>query len=287
VGAVRVVDRDIVEERNLPHQVLYTADDARRHLFKAEAAGERLRAVNPDCAVEPVVADYAPGNALRLASGADVIIDGADNLETKLLLNDVAVATATPLVHAGCAGTEGTVLAIVPGRTHCLRCLWPEATRSPLSCETRGVLPGAVAAVAAFQATEAMKVLLRLDELCGLVRLDVWTALTRRVPLPTYDPRGCPACGRHDLKYLRGEGQTSARLLCGGDTVLLSDPTTTDLDRLARRHRDNPSLRADPECVRLEVDGCRVVVFASGRTLVHGAGGEQRARAVHARHVTA
>jgi len=286
VGAVRVVDRDVVDEGNLPHQMLYTDDDARRHVLKADAARERLRAMNQDCVVEAVVADYAPGNALRLASGADVLIDGADNLETKLLLNDVAVATSTPMVHAGCAGTEGAVLAIVPGRTHCLRCLWPDATRSSLSCETRGVLPGAVAAVAALQATEAMKVLLGLDELCGLVRLDVWTALTRRVPLPAYSPQRCPACGRRDLKYLRGEARTSARLLCGGDTVLLSDPAGSDLDRLARRHRDNPSLRSGPECVQLEVDGCRVVVFASGRTLVHGAGGERRARAVHARHVT-
>ncbi|PPK71195.1 ThiF family adenylyltransferase [Actinokineospora auranticolor] len=287
VGAVRVVDRDVVEVRNLAHQVLYTQRDADEARLKAEAAAEHLRAVNPGCSVEAVVADCASGNARRLVADCDLIVDGVDNMETKLLLNDVAVATGTPLLYAGCAGTEGSVMAVVPGRTHCLRCVWPDppASADRRTCQTRGVLPGTVAAIAALQATESLKVLLDLDALCGLVRLDIWQAVTRRVPLPAYRPDECPACGARDFVYLRGETATTARALCGDDTVLLVTPQPADLNRIQERHRDNATLQAGPESIRLTLDGCRILVFASGRTLIHGSGGVNRARALHARHL--
>ena len=59
-----------------------------------------------------------------------------------------------------------------------------------MTCETRGLLPGTAAAVAALQFTEALKLLLDLDanSLCGLLRIDVWDAVLRRVPLPTSAP---------------------------------------------------------------------------------------------------
>lgn len=290
VGKVRVVDRDVVEVRNLASQALYTEQDAALKRLKADAAAAHLRGLNADCAVEGIVADYAPGTALQLTADADLLVDGADNLETKLLLNDVAVATGIPLVYAGCAGSEGSVLAILPGVTHCLRCLWPAPGASRMTCETRGLLPGTAAAVAALQSTEALKLLLGLgaSSLCGLVRIDVWDAVLRRVPLPTFRPdsRSCPTCGSRDFGYLRGEHTTTARELCGDDTVLLSAPdAATDLERLRRRHHANPSLRARPEYVQVEIDGCRIVAFSSGRTLIHGAGGLNRAKVLYARHV--
>ncbi|MFL6164586.1 MAG: ThiF family adenylyltransferase [Jatrophihabitantaceae bacterium] len=292
VGAVRVVDRDVVELRNLAVQVLYTEQDAAFGRPKAEAAQAHLRELNAGCEVDGVVADFAPGNARELVDGADLIIDGVDNLETKLLLNDVALAYQLPLVYAGCAGAEGSVLAIVPGVTHCLRCLWPApgAAAARLSCQTRGLLPATAASIAGLQCTEAMKLLLGLGpaELSGLVRIDVWNAVLRRVPLPAFElaQRGCPACGAHDFSYLRGEHQTVARELCGDDTVLLCSPAgATDLTRLSERHRRNTSLRALPNCVQLEVDGCRILAFASGRTLIHGAGGLNQAKSVYAQHV--
>ncbi|WCD84199.1 Sulfur carrier protein adenylyltransferase [Streptomyces xanthophaeus] len=292
VGRVRVIDRDVVELRNLTHQVLYTEQDAASRRLKAEAAEAHLRAVNAECHVEGVVADFAPGNALRLVADADLLVDGADNIETKLLLNDVAVATGTPLVYGGCAGAEGSVLAVLPGVTHCLRCLWPAPGEwvDRMTCETRGVLPSAAATVAALQVTEALKVLLGLDasSLSGLQRIDAWNAVLHRVPLPAF-PSGakpCPTCTDRDFVYLRGAHSTTARQLCGDDTVLLTTSAgAPDFERLSRRHVANASLRVRPEHVQLDIDGCRIVAFSSGRTLIHGAGGVNRAKAIYARHV--
>ena len=295
VGQVRIIDRDVVEQRNLADQVLYTEQDASEGRPKADAAAAALAGVNADCEVVGIVADYAPGNALRVTGAADLLVDGADNLETKFLLNDVAVATGIPLVYAGCAGTEGSVLAIRPGHTCCLRCVWPKPTESAarMTCEIRGLLPGTAAAVAALQSTEALKLLLDLGagSLCGLLRIDVWNGVLRRVPLPTLGGglRSCPACGDHDFAYLRGEHGTIARELCGDDTVLLHAPSASsaavDLERLQRRHSDNASLRVRPECVHFEIGECRILAFSSGRTLIHGAGGLNRAKSLYARYV--
>jgi len=292
VGEVRIIDRDVVEQRNLADQVLYTERDASERRPKAEAAAAFLAGLNGACRLDAMVADYAPANALRLTGTADLLIDGVDNLETKFLLNDVAVETGTPLVYAGCAGTEGSVLAIRPGHTHCLRCLWPKPAESAarMTCESHGLLPGTAAAVAALQTTEALKLLLGLNagSLRGLLRVDVWNGVMRRVPLPAFGagPATCPACGDQDLAYLRGEHGTIARELCGDDTVLLRAPHAgVDLERLQQRHRHNASLRARPECVHFEIDECRILVFSSGRTLIHGAGSLIRAKSLYARHV--
>jgi molybdopterin/thiamine biosynthesis adenylyltransferase len=291
VGHVRVVDRDVVEQRNLVDQVLFTERDAALARPKAEAAARALRAFNSESSIEGVVADFSYLNARELARDADVVVDGVDNLETKLLLNDLAVATGTPYVYGGCAGSEGAVLAVLPGRSQCLRCLWPTPRQSSvLACEEAGALPGVIAATAALQFTEACKILLGLErELFGaFVRVDIWTGTVRRVALPEFLDGGrlCPACELRDLPYLDGRRGTNATELCGDDTVLISVRGGRRLDtrRLIERQRDNPSLRVTSECVRFSVEGCQLLVFTNGNTLIHGTTAA-RARAVHARYV--
>jgi adenylyltransferase/sulfurtransferase len=291
VGLVRVVDRDIVERRNLADQALFTEADARARAPKAEAAAAYLNQLNADSRCEGVVADFGPGNARELLDDADIVVDGVDNVEAKFLLNDVAVATRTPLAYGGCAGTEGVVMVVRPGASHCLRCLWPRPeTMATPGCRTRGVLPSTIALTAGFQYGEVLKVLVgaERDLVGGLIRICAWDGVIRKVPMPPFPSEAspCPACDRGEFPYLDGARTTRATRLCGDDTVLLASANgSSDLDGLARRRRDDPTLRVHPMCIEFEVDGCRVLVFSSGKTLVHGAGDEARARSIHAEHV--
>lgn len=271
IGRLRLVDRDVVEEGNLGDQLLFTEADAAAGRPKAEAAAERLAAVDGEVRVEAFVDDFAPASWRALADGMDVIVDASDNLETKYLLNDVSVSTATPWVYAGCAGAWGTVLAVVPGRRHCLRCLWPDPPAVVEGCAREGLLPMTAAAVAALQATEALKLLMgREAELFpGPVRLDVWDGVLRRVPVAPWEPDACPACGRGELPFLDAGLAERADVLCGGNTVLLS-----------RGRAGAARAPADAGPQRFDVDGCRVLVFASGRALVVGTDSPLRARAL-------
>src|ERR1019366_10624474 len=90
VGVLRLIDRDYVEESNLQRQLLYTEEDARGGLPKAEAARRHLLAANSAVRIEACVSDLNPEDAEELLGGAQVILDGTDNFETRLLINDYA-----------------------------------------------------------------------------------------------------------------------------------------------------------------------------------------------------
>ena len=83
VGALTVVDRDYVEATNLQRQSLFDEEDAARGLPKAVAAEARLRRLNSEVRVEGIVADVSSANVAELLAGADLVLDGTDNFETR------------------------------------------------------------------------------------------------------------------------------------------------------------------------------------------------------------
>ena len=161
IGEIRIIDRDVVELTNLQRQVLFEERDAEAGVPKAVAAAAAVARINSTVRALPIVADLTPANVLELLAGSSVVIDGTDNLETRLLLNDACMQMGLPWVYGGVAGSTGMAMAIVPRRTACFRCLYPHApsvTRLETS-ETAGILAAAVATVAAFQWTQAVKLL--------------------------------------------------------------------------------------------------------------------------------
>src|SRR5271169_2401726 len=117
VGRLRIIDRDFVEPSNLQRQTLFEESDAREALPKAVAAERRLRAINSDARVEAVVTDLIPENAEELLGGFDLILDGTDNFETRLLLNDAAISLNMPWIYAAAVGSYGVTFTIRPGHT--------------------------------------------------------------------------------------------------------------------------------------------------------------------------
>ena len=166
VGRLVLIDRDFVELTNLQRQVLYDEHDARDALPKAEAARARLQRINSQVAVTAVVDDVHAANVERLTAGADVLLDGVDNFETRYLVNDCAVKHGIPYIYGGAVGTVGAAFAILPHTLHgdagweggsagghatpCLRCLFEEAppAGTAATCDTVGVLGPAATIVA-------------------------------------------------------------------------------------------------------------------------------------------
>jgi adenylyltransferase/sulfurtransferase len=177
VGQIVVIDPDRVERSNLQRQVLFTEKDIGRP--KVQVAAERLLALNPLIAVDPVVARFSRDNALDLAGAANVVIDGSDNFETRYLVNDACVLANKPLVYGAIQGYEGqlSVFNLAGGPTY--RCLFPEppAPGSVPNCAEGGVLGVLPGLIGTAQATEAIKVITGIGEpLSG--RLLLWNALT-------------------------------------------------------------------------------------------------------------
>ena len=290
VGRLVLADRDFVEWHNLPRQALYSEVDAEAGTPKAVAAARRLRQINSLVEIEEHVLDVNADTVEDLISGADVVLDGADNFEVRYLVNEACVKQGIPWVYGGVLGTYGLMAPIMPGETPCLRCLlgpMPAPGAVP-TCETAGVLGAVVATIAAFEATEGLKLLLeRNDEvLRSLAMVDVWKGDMERVETHK-GTTSCPVCDEGQYELLEAELGTAAVVLCGSNAVQITPRPAPRLDlaELAERLSDRGMVSTSEYLLRLEVEGVQLTVFADGRTMVKGTGDAARARVLYARYV--
>lgn len=291
VGAVRIVDRDFVELANLHRQILFDEDDVAAGLPKAVAAAEKLRRVNSTIEIEPIVADIDPTNIERFCEGADVMVDGTDNFETRFLMNDAAVRRGLPWVYGGCVGAEGQTMTILPGETACLRCLLPQCPLpgSTPTCDTAGVLGPIVGVIASLEAVEAIKILSgnRAAVSRTLTAVDLWQNRFSQIDVvELHKNADCPACKRREFPWLSGQQGSRTAVLCGRNAVQLSHPgQTASLDELAARLQGMGRLTRNQFLLRLAVDPYQLTLFPDGRAIIHGTDDPATARTVYARYI--
>lgn len=302
VGSLRVIDRDFVEMSNLGSQALYELDDVRSSLPKAVAAKRKLSQIHPGISVKARVADLHPGNAAELLSGVNLILDGTDNLEARYLTNDFCAKHRIPWIYNAAVESYGMNMVFVPGRTPCLRCLYPtppEPGALP-TCETSGVLNGAAAMIASIASAAALKLLVGHEggvDQSLLLYVDPWEDEWKRWPVRSR--RNCPTCQLGEFPALEAEKGAVATALCGRDAVQVrfTDPRELDLARLARRLEELGEVNANEYLIRFRVDGAsnedgseqegqmEMVIFADGRAIVKGTSDEGTARSLYAKYI--
>src|SRR5262249_3680333 len=149
IGRLRIIDRDYVEPSNLQRQSLFDEADAAESLPEAVAAARKIAAFNSQITVEAKVEDLIPSNIEALLEGFELILDGTDNFETRSLINDYAVSRSLAWIYSAAVASYAVTLNVVPGKTACLCCIFPESPRGMVeTCETSGILNSAVNLVA-------------------------------------------------------------------------------------------------------------------------------------------
>lgn len=287
VGRIRIIDRDYVELSNLQRQWLFTEDDAAKSLPKAVAAARALARINSTIAVEPLIADLTPANAHELLGDVDLILDGTDNFETRYLINDFAVSHDLSWIYGAAVGSYGLSMAIVPGRTACLKCVYPEAPQGlQPTCETAGVLGSVTAIVASLQVAEALRLLCGLEPTGHITTVDVWSGETRNIRQPPPDS-ACPACRRREFPHLNGARRAPISL-CGRNAVQIHEGARPlDLPDLAQRLSRAGSVRWNEFALRFEMPPYLLTVFADGRVIVKGTNDPGLARSLYAKYIGA
>ncbi len=285
VGSLHLVDRDVVERHNLQRQVLFTEDDVDRP--KAAAAEERLRAVNADIEIRGVAKDLNFHSIAEVLEGVDLLLDGTDNMETRYLLNDFAVREGLPFLYGGAIATEGMAMTIVPGDTPCFRCLIPVMPRpgSLPTCDTAGVLGSVSTAIASFQTTEAVRLLVGEPPTRGLLVYDGWAHSLERFAVPRRDD--CVTCVREEYEYLNAVVRQVVTALCGENTISL-DPLAergVSLDDLAARLEKVGNVRRGNGVLRFRTGDHEMTLFPDGRALIRGTEDEAVARSLYAKYV--
>lgn len=293
VASLRIIDRDFVEVSNLQRQGLFEESDAQESLPKAVAAERRLHAINSGVKIEGLVSDLAPKNALELLSEFSLILDGTDNFESRLLINDAAISLKIPWIYAAAVGSYGLTLTVRPEETACLACLIEAeggARRNGFeeTCDTAGILNSAATLIASIQASEAIKILSgnppALNE--RLVSYDVWKNRFHSIRVAR-NP-SCRACALRKFTYLEGEAQPHVTM-CGRDSVQIHErKRQLDLAELGRRlERSSVGVRSNDFLLRFQIPPYEMTVFSDGRAVVKGTQDPVVARSLYARYVGA
>ena len=182
VGTIGIVDFDVVDDSNLQRQVLFGVDEVGR--LKAEAARDRLEALNPYIDIVVHNTRITSENALNIIRQYDVVADGTDNFPTRYLVNDASVLLGKPNVYASIFQFEGQV-SVFNYRNEKgelgpnYRDLYPTPPPPGLvpSCAEGGVLGVLPGIIGSLQALEVIKVITGVGDLLN-GRFYIFDALT-------------------------------------------------------------------------------------------------------------
>ena len=292
VGFLRIVDRDFLELNNLQRQVLFDEQDVADQLPKAEAARRKLNKINSEVTVEGLIDDANNANIEALIQGADLILDGTDNFETRYLINEVSAKHKIPWIYGACVAATGLTIPVIPGRTPCLKCLFEQAPPPEMNptCDTVGVLGPLVGIVAGLQAAEALKILSgNLDAVTRkLTSIDIWTGRIMQMNVNSA-VEDCACCKRGVYEYLDGDVGQQAAVLCGRDAVQINQVRRGKLDLAALAEKladvaDEPA-KVNDFLLQVRLGGCEITVFPNGRAIVKGTKDIGRARSLYAKYI--
>ena len=164
VGKIGIVDGDIVEETNLHRQFLYTLSDCGKH--KVTIASEVVSKQNPEIKIVSYLDYFSKKNCFEIVSDYQIIVDCTDDIASRYLIDDVALAKNIPMVYASIHKFEGqlSVFNYKNGPTY--RCLFPENERLETipNCNESGVLGVLPNVLGAMQANEVLKIILEIGE---------------------------------------------------------------------------------------------------------------------------
>ena len=223
-------------------------------------------------------------------TGAAVVVDGLDNFYTRALVNEACVKHGIPWAYGACLGTYGSAATIIPGASACLNCLLPQigqATTPPLTCETVGVLGPVAALVAAWQSSEALKIMVGKKDAASphLVHVDLWENDFSTLPMARV--AGCAVCGQHKFDLLEHGNRLATASLCGRDAVQIVPPPSSGFDfNLVRETLGRIfTLEQNPYLLKFRTDDHDMVVFPDGRAMVFGTSDPNAALSLYGKYI--
>lgn len=162
IGTIGIADFDTITLSNLNRQILHTTDDIGKK--KVDSAEEKLKRLNPDINIIKYSTRINSENIEEIVSYYDLVIDATDNFPARYLISDCCYILNKPLIEGAVVEFYGNIITIIPGKTPCYRCLYPDPPEDGVvpTCSDQGILGAVTGIVGSMQALEAIKVLLEI-----------------------------------------------------------------------------------------------------------------------------
>lgn len=280
VGKLILIDRDYVELTNLQRQTLYNEEDAREKKPKAAAAYDKLSKINSAVEIEVHVAHCDAGWMESVAQEADLILDGTDNFDTRMLINDAAFKYKLPWIYAACIEGSYSSAAFVPEKTPCFRCLTPVLPATTLTCDTAGIISPAVHMAVSHQVTAALKILTEQFTRPYHMHIgNVWDMDYMKFDIRSMTESACPTCQTKEFPELNRE-ETSAMKFCGRDMIQVIDGRLTESVVTETLEQAGIVYKRTPYFIEFNYGETRIVSFSNGRMLMHNVVNLNKARTI-------
>lgn len=280
IGKLILVDRDYVEVTNLQRQTLYTEQDAAAQKPKAAAAHEQLSKINSSIDIESHIAHCDAVLLESLAKDADIIIDGTDNFDTRMLINDASFKLGIPWIYAACVEASYSSAAFIPGETPCFRCLTPVLPAATLTCDTAGIISPAVHMAVSQQVTTALKILTGQYSAPYHLHIgNVWDMDYMKIDIGKMTETNCPTCQTRDFPEI-SQTESNAMKFCGRDMIQVIDERLTENVVTAALEQAGIEFKRTPYFIEFNYGDVRIVSFSNGRLLMHHVVNLNKARTI-------
>ena len=289
VGKISIIDRDFVELNNLQRQMLFDENDIGAP--KAVAAAEKIASINSDIEVHPIIKDINYTNIEEILKGVDLVIDGTDNIQTRMLINDVCMKNRIPWIYTGAIGTSGMSMNILPDKA-CLRCLYPGIPKagSLPTCDTMGVLNTITVIMGSIETTEAIKILLGFyDDIestnSNLLVYDTWNHSFDSITVKKNEK--CECCGKENYEFIDSDEQEIITSLCGRNAIQITpaDPKELSLKGIGEKLEKLGTVKCTDYIMLFKNDETEISLFRDGRAIIKGTNDEIVARTIYARYI--
>ena len=167
VNNVGIVDHDKIELGNLNRQTLFSTSDLGK--YKVNQAKVKIKKIYNQIKLKTHKIKITKKNIKSILKEYDIICDGTDNFNTRLLINDYCKKNKKVLISAAISKFDGHLFKFnFKKKIPCFRCFMPQQPIQEMNCDVEGIFPPVAGILGSLQANEVLKTILDLkDDLNG------------------------------------------------------------------------------------------------------------------------
>ena len=164
---IGIVDHDKIELGNLNRQILFDTSDLGK--YKVNQAKVKIEKIYDQIKIKTFKIKISKKNIKSILKKYDIICDGTDNFDTRLLINDFCKKNKKILISAAISKFDGHLFKFnFKKKIPCFRCFMPQQPFQEMNCDVEGIFPPVAGILGSLQANEVLKTILELkDDLDG------------------------------------------------------------------------------------------------------------------------